>query len=75
MGKTNLFFSTLSFSPWAILATWVVCRSSSENIGKMNLIPILNNTSPRTHTKLELGMLGVHRKLAKYAVHSSKRKN
>jgi hypothetical protein len=23
IGKTNFFFSTLSFSPWAILATWL----------------------------------------------------
>jgi hypothetical protein len=23
MGKTKFFFSTLSFSPWAILATWM----------------------------------------------------
>jgi hypothetical protein len=23
MDKTNFFFSTLSFSPWAILATWL----------------------------------------------------
>jgi hypothetical protein len=23
MGKTNFFFSTLPFSPWAVLATWL----------------------------------------------------
>jgi hypothetical protein len=23
MGKTNFFFSTMPFSPWAILATWL----------------------------------------------------
>jgi hypothetical protein len=23
IGKTNFFFSTLSFSPWAALATWL----------------------------------------------------
>jgi hypothetical protein len=23
MGKTNFFLSTLPFSPWAILATWL----------------------------------------------------
>jgi hypothetical protein len=23
MDKTNLFLSTLSFSPWAVLATWL----------------------------------------------------
>jgi hypothetical protein len=23
MGKTNFFLSTLAFSPWAVLATWL----------------------------------------------------
>jgi hypothetical protein len=23
MGKTNFFLSTLSFSPWAVLVTWL----------------------------------------------------
>jgi hypothetical protein len=23
MGKTNFFFSTMSFIPWAVLATWL----------------------------------------------------
>jgi hypothetical protein len=53
----------------------VACRSSSENIGKMNLIPVLNKTSSLNHTKLKLDMLDVSRKLVKYVVHSSKRKN
>jgi hypothetical protein len=38
----------------------------------MSLIPIFNKTSPRAHAELELDMLGVHRKLVKYVVHSSK---
>jgi hypothetical protein len=50
------------------------CRSSSENIGKMNLIPVLNKTSPWAHMELELDVLGVPGKLVKYVVHSSKRK-
>jgi hypothetical protein len=41
--------------------------------GKMNLISILNKTSPRAYTKSELDMLGVFGKLVKYIVHSSKR--
>jgi hypothetical protein len=41
----------------------------------MNLLPILNKTSPHADTELELDMLGVHGKLVKYVVHSSKRKN
>jgi hypothetical protein len=47
------------------------CRSSSKNIGKMNLIPILNKTSQRAHAELELDVLGV---IGKLVVHSSKRK-
>jgi hypothetical protein len=51
------------------------CRSSLENIGKMIRTPVLNKTSPWAHTELELDMLGVPRKLVKYVVHLSKRKN
>jgi hypothetical protein len=50
------------------------CRSSSKNIGKMSLIPVFNKNSPWAHTKLELDVLGVYRKLVKYVVHLSKRK-
>jgi hypothetical protein len=53
----------------------VACRSSSQNTGKMNLIPVLNKTSPRAHMELELDVLGVPGKLVKYVVHSAKRKN
>jgi hypothetical protein len=69
MGKTKKNLSTLPFSHMA------ACRSSLENTGKMNLIPVLNKTSPQAHTESELGVLGVLGKLAKYVVHSSKRKN
>jgi hypothetical protein len=68
MGKTNFFLSTLPFSPRAFLATWL-------HVGKMNLILVLNKTSPRAHTELELGMLGVSGMVVKYVVYSSKRKN
>jgi hypothetical protein len=51
------------------------CRSSSENTGKISLIPVLNKTSPRAHTESDLDVLGVHGKLVKYVVHSSKRRN
>jgi hypothetical protein len=69
MGKTNYFLRTLPFSPWA-----AACRSSSKNTRKWILIPIFNKNSPRAHTELELNVLGVHGKLVKYVVHSSKRK-
>jgi hypothetical protein len=51
------------------------CKSSSKNTGKMSLIPVLRKTSPRAHRESELDVLGVHGKLVKYVVHSSKRKN
>jgi hypothetical protein len=51
------------------------CRGSLENTGKMSLIPVSNKNSPGAHTELELDVLGVHGKLAKYVVHLSKRKN
>jgi hypothetical protein len=51
------------------------CRSSLENIGKMSLIPVFNKNSPQAHMESKLGMLGIHGKLVKYVVHSSKRKN
>jgi hypothetical protein len=41
----------------------------------MSLILVFNKNSPWAHTESELGVLGVHGKLVKYAVHSSKRKN
>jgi hypothetical protein len=51
------------------------CRSSLENTGKMSLILVFNKNSPMAHTKSEFDVLGVHGKLMKYVVHSSKRKN
>jgi hypothetical protein len=50
-------------------------RSSSKNTRKMSLIPVFNKNSPRAHMESELGVLSVHKKLVKYVVHSSKRKN
>ena len=38
----------------------------------MNLIPVLNKTSPQAHMELELDMFGIHGKLVKYVVHLSK---
>jgi hypothetical protein len=41
----------------------------------MSLILVFNKKSPQAHTESELGMLGVHGKLVKDVVHSSKNKN
>jgi hypothetical protein len=48
------------------------CRISSENVGKMSLIPVFNKNSPRALMESEFDVLGVHKKLVKYVVHSSK---
>jgi hypothetical protein len=40
----------------------------------MRLILAFNKNSPWAHTESELGVLGVHGKLVKYVVHSSKKK-
>jgi hypothetical protein len=54
MGKENFLLSHMA-----------ACRSSSKNIGKMNLKSILNKNSPRAHTKSEFDVLGVLGKLVK----------
>jgi hypothetical protein len=51
------------------------CRSSSENKGKMNLMPILNKTSPWDRSESELDVLGVPGKLVKYVIYLFKRKS
>jgi hypothetical protein len=52
---------------------------NQDSMGKRNFffstLPFCPKNSPRTHTELELGVLGIPEKLVKYVVHSSKRKN
>jgi hypothetical protein len=50
------------------------CKSSSRNIGEMNLKLVLKKTSPQVHMESELEILGVLGKLVKYIVHLFKRK-
>jgi hypothetical protein len=73
-GQNKLFILHPALQPLGNFSHMAACRSSLENTRKMNLIPILNKTSPQAHMESELGMLGVHGKLVKYVVHSSKRK-
>jgi hypothetical protein len=75
MDKRNSFLNTLSFRLWAILAIWLHVGAPQKIQEKINLIPILNKTSPRAHMESELGVLGVSGKLVKYTIHSSKRNN
>jgi hypothetical protein len=74
-GQNKLFFEDPALQPLGSFSHMAACRSSLENSWKMSLILVFNKNSPRAHMELELGMLGVHKKLVKYVVHSSKRKN
>jgi hypothetical protein len=74
-GQNELFFENPALQPLGSFSHMAACWSSLENTGKMLLIPIFNKILPRAHTESELDLLGVHGKLAKYVVHSSKRKN
>jgi hypothetical protein len=74
-GQNKLFFENPALQPLGSFSHMAACRSSSENTGKISLILVFNKNSPRAHTESELGVLDVHRKLVKYVVHSSKRKN
>jgi hypothetical protein len=73
-GQNKLFFENPALQPLGSFSHMAACRSSLENTWKMSLILVFNKNSSRAHTESELGMLGVHRKLVKYVVHSSKRK-
>jgi hypothetical protein len=73
-GQNKLCFENPALQPLGSFSHMAACRSSLENTGKMSLIPVFNKNFPRAHTELELGVLGVHRKLVKYVVHLSKRK-
>jgi hypothetical protein len=74
-GQTKLLLEHPALQPLGSFCHMAACRSSSKNTGKMSLIPVFNKNSPRAHMESELDVLGVHGKLVKYVVHSSKRKN
>jgi hypothetical protein len=73
MDKTNFFFGTLPYNLWAVLAV-ATYRSSSKNIGKINLQRILNKNSPWAHMESEFDVFDIAKKFVKYVVHLSKRK-
>jgi hypothetical protein len=52
-GQNKLFFENPALQPLGSFSHMAACRSSSKNIGKMSLIPILNKNSPRAHTESE----------------------
>jgi hypothetical protein len=78
-GQNKLFFENPTLQPLGSFNHMAACRSSLENTRKMSLIQkfamgIFNKNSPWAHTDPELDVLGVHLKLVKNVVHSSKRK-
>jgi hypothetical protein len=73
--QIKLFFENPALQPLGSFSHMAACRSSLENTGKMSLIPVFNKNSPQAHTESELDVVGVHGKLVKYVVHSSKRKD
>jgi hypothetical protein len=75
-GQNNFFSWHPALQPLGSFNHMTAFKSSSKNIGKMNLIFVFSKNSPWAHTELELDhVLGVYGKLVKYVVHSSKRKN
>jgi hypothetical protein len=73
--EKQTIFENPALQPLGSFSHMAACRSSLENTGKMNLIPVFNENSPWAHMESELGKLGVQGKLVKYVVHSFKRKN
>ena len=63
MGKRNLFFWSLPISPWAGFATWLHLEAPPENTEKINKYQLSNIELVLPHTVLELGMLGIVRRL------------
>jgi hypothetical protein len=74
ISKTNFCFGTLSFRPWAFLATWLHVGASQKTTRNMNLQSILNKDSPWAHIEIEFNVLSIVKKLVEYVVHLSKRK-
>jgi hypothetical protein len=64
----------MPFNPWAVLATWLHV-GAPQKYRKNDLNTHFQQKFAWTHTESELDMLGVHEKLVKYVVHSSKRRN
>ena len=63
MNKRNLFFWSLSISPWAGFVTWLHLKAPPENTEKINKYQLSNIELVLTHTVLELGVLGIAGKL------------
>jgi hypothetical protein len=51
-GQNKLFFEHHVLQPLGSFSHIATCRSSSENRGKMSLIPIFNKNSPWAHMEM-----------------------
>ena len=68
MGKISFFFGTVSFNPWAILATMIHIGALQRIQGKWIYKPILNKNLPLACMESKFEVLGVTWKLVKYMV-------
>jgi hypothetical protein len=73
-GQNKLLFYYPVFQPLGSFSHMATCRSSSESMREMSLIPIFNKISSRAHTESKLDVLGVLGKLVKYIVYSLEKK-
>jgi hypothetical protein len=73
--QNKLLLEHPALQPLCSFSHMAACRSSLENIGKINLIPFFNKNLPRAHIESELDVLGIHKRLVKYVVHLSERRN
>jgi hypothetical protein len=67
--KIKLIFGTLLCNLWAMLAIWPHLGAPQKMQKNLNFQPILNIELFLTHTKSELGVLGIAKKLVKNVVH------
>ena len=64
MDKRNLFFWSLSISPWASFATWLHLGAPPENTEKINKFQLSNIELVLTHIVSKLGVFGIVGKLS-----------
>jgi hypothetical protein len=74
MGRTNYSSLHPTLQPFGNFTHMVACWSSSKNMRNMSSELVFNKKSPEAHTKSDFDVLGVHGKLVKYVVPSTKRK-
>jgi hypothetical protein len=72
-GQKN-FFCYPILQPLGSLSHMAIYKSSLKNTRKVNLQPIFNKISPWTLMASQFDVLGVAKKLIKWLVHMSKRK-